>query len=228
MKYKLYKKTQTDTGLMYLGITTCEDAHSYQGSGVRWTRHIAKHGYHVITEILLDTDDYQELKRSGIYYSRLWNVVESDQWANLKEEAGDGGWDHVNNNEELRVAKNRKARESTDKVLLEKYGENWRAHVAELGHVVQKEKKVGIYREDKKYSFAGGNSKYQQLGNTPKAREKAKVSQRKTYSEIQHQQGKKNSQYGTKWITNEVESTKISCDEPLPRGWRYGRKMKSG
>jgi hypothetical protein len=33
----------------------------------------------------------EEIKRWGEYYSKLWNVVESNDWANLKMESGDGG-----------------------------------------------------------------------------------------------------------------------------------------
>ena len=32
-----------------------------------------------------------EIKEKGIYYSQLWDIVKSDNWANLKEEQGDGG-----------------------------------------------------------------------------------------------------------------------------------------
>jgi hypothetical protein len=35
-----------------------------------------------------------------------------------------------------------------------------------------------------------------------------------------------NSQFGTCWITNEVESKKIKKDTDIPEGWRLGRKTK--
>jgi len=35
-----------------------------------------------------------------------------------------------------------------------------------------------------------------------------------------------NSQWGTKWITNGVESKKISKNEELPENWFYGRALK--
>lgn len=87
----LYVKTHNKTGLKYLGKTVKKDPHSYPGSGKLWRRHLDKHGYDYSTEILLETDDINELKNSGIYYSNLWNVVESDEWANLVIERGDGG-----------------------------------------------------------------------------------------------------------------------------------------
>jgi hypothetical protein len=90
MIYYLYKKTHRTTGLQYLGKTV-QDPFKYKGSGKRWGYHIKKHGYDVDTEILLETLDEQELIKIGLYYSKLWNIVESKEWANLKPEAGDGG-----------------------------------------------------------------------------------------------------------------------------------------
>ena len=88
--YYLYVKTHLITGLKYLGYTS-KDPFRYRGSGKRWRRHIKKHGYKVSTEILLETCDFQKIRDAGKYYSALWNIVEDSNWANLKEEAGDGG-----------------------------------------------------------------------------------------------------------------------------------------
>ena len=87
----LYVKTHNKTGLKYLGKTDRTDPHSYPGSGKVWRRHLDKHGYDFTTEILLETNDKDELKRQAIYYSNLWNIVESKEWANLIIEKGDGG-----------------------------------------------------------------------------------------------------------------------------------------
>jgi len=87
----LYLKTHNKTNRKYLGKTVSEDPHLYQGSGKVWKRHIAKHGYDVTTEILLTTDCKDELKEMGLYYSDLWNIVESKEFANLMKESGDGG-----------------------------------------------------------------------------------------------------------------------------------------
>lgn len=89
MTIYLYVKTHNKTGLKYLGKTE-QEPYSYKGSGVYWMLHISKHGYDVTTEILHECSTTEELKEWGLYYSRLWNVVESNEWANLKEECGDG------------------------------------------------------------------------------------------------------------------------------------------
>ena len=80
--YYLYVKTHLVSGLKYLGKTE-KDPYIYKGSGVRWKNHIRKHGYDVRTDILLMTDDYDELVETGLFFSKLFNVVESKEWANL-------------------------------------------------------------------------------------------------------------------------------------------------
>ncbi|MGA0277417.1 MAG: NUMOD1 domain-containing DNA-binding protein [Candidatus Kariarchaeum pelagius] len=92
MKYFLYVKT-SPKGLKYLGKTT-KDPYKYMGSGKIWKRHIKKHNLtkdDIITEILLKTDDEGRLIEEGLIYSDKFNVVESDEWANLRSENGDGG-----------------------------------------------------------------------------------------------------------------------------------------
>lgn len=99
--FYLYVKTHNVTGLKYLGQTSSSDPHTYKGSGVYWRRHLRKHGPDFSTQILLATEDKDELKVTGVFFSRLWGVVRDKSWANLKEESGDGGWDHINNFPEL-------------------------------------------------------------------------------------------------------------------------------
>lgn len=45
------------------------------------------------------------------------------------------------------------------------------------------------------------------------------------FKNIKHQQGEKNTQFGTKWITNGTDSRKIKHDEELPNNWQFGRKF---
>ncbi len=86
----LYVKTHRQTGLKYLGYTS-QDPYSYHGSGVYWKLHLKKHGYDYDTEILAECQAKEEIRQLGLHYTALWNIVESDDWANLKEECGDGG-----------------------------------------------------------------------------------------------------------------------------------------
>ena len=58
----------------------------------------------------------------------------------------------------------------------------------------------------------------------PEAIEKKK----KTFAEIKHMQGEKNSQFGKRWIhsLDLKVSKRILKEEPLPNGYREGRKLK--
>lgn len=89
MTISLYKKTHRKTGLMYLGKTS-KNPHKYPGSGKYWKNHLKIHGNDCSTEVLCECSNDIELRKQGLYYSTLWNIVESDQWANLRPEAGEG------------------------------------------------------------------------------------------------------------------------------------------
>lgn len=78
------------SGLLYL-CQTKREPYTYSGSGVRWEHHIRKHKPRIVTCVLGTYETMEELRESGLYYSRLFNVVESDEWANLREEDGTGG-----------------------------------------------------------------------------------------------------------------------------------------
>ena len=89
--YYLYVKTHRITGLNYLGYTAKKDPYKYFGSGTYWLRHLQKHGYLCDTKILHRCISKSAIRSWGLFYSRLWSVVNSKKWANLKEENGDGG-----------------------------------------------------------------------------------------------------------------------------------------
>lgn len=56
--------------------------------------------------------------------------------------------------------------------------------------------------------------------------DEAREKRNKTRQERQFQVGKRNSQYGTMWITDGVSNRKIKKDEVIPEGWRKGRIIK--
>ena len=87
-------KTHNKTGLRYLCKTSTNNPNrpfTYLGSGQYWKRHLKKHGKDIKTEILEICESKEELIIKGMHYSKLYNVVESDQFANIVEERGDGG-----------------------------------------------------------------------------------------------------------------------------------------
>lgn len=92
---RLYVKRHRLTGMRYFGKTVREDIYEYAGSGTYWTRHINKHGIdHTVTDWVSDWFyDVEEIKDFALSFSELFDIVESDEWANKKPEDGlDGGW----------------------------------------------------------------------------------------------------------------------------------------
>jgi len=86
----LYIKTHKITGLKYLG-KTIKDPFKYKGSGTRWVSHLNKHGNNVTTEIIGTFANNEDLKNFSIPLSEKLDIINSDKWANLKLESGDGG-----------------------------------------------------------------------------------------------------------------------------------------
>ena len=72
---------------MYLGQTT-RDLEVYSGSSDVWTKHIEEHGDDFKKIILFESTDRDEFKRVSIYYSKLYDVVKNDDFANRVEEWG--------------------------------------------------------------------------------------------------------------------------------------------
>jgi len=90
----LYIKQHKITGLKYFGKTT-KHPENYYGSGKYWKKHIKKHGEKFVETIWSKFFiDEKELTEYALNFSKENNIVESLEWANLKEENGlDGGFD---------------------------------------------------------------------------------------------------------------------------------------
>lgn len=89
-EYKLYVKTHNVTGLKYLGYTK-ENPLKYKGSGKEWKQHLKENGNNVNTIVLHLCKNKKEIEYYGRYYSELWNIVESLEWANKIPETSGGG-----------------------------------------------------------------------------------------------------------------------------------------
>lgn len=94
----LYVKRHNVTGLQYFGKTTSVDPYKYKGSGVQWTRHLKVHGNDVTTTIIGLFDDEVKCFNAAVDFSIKHDIVKSKEWANLKLETLDGGFDHIHSN----------------------------------------------------------------------------------------------------------------------------------
>jgi hypothetical protein len=115
--YSLYIKTHNITGLKYLG-QTIKDPFVYRGSGTYWLRHIKKHNNMVSTEVLSRCKNKEELEVCGLFFSKLFNVVDSTEWANLKPETGDGGSGPKSEETKRKMSKSNKGRKRSEATRL--------------------------------------------------------------------------------------------------------------
>jgi len=91
--FRLMIKTHRTTGYKYLCVTTKEDYIGYCGSGVRWRKHLRAHGFDVSTEVLFEHHSRDVIFKSVcLYYSDVYDVVNSAEWANLIPEDGNTGY----------------------------------------------------------------------------------------------------------------------------------------
>jgi hypothetical protein len=94
MAIYLLVKEHKDTGLKYLCkhvASSFSECVKYSGSGTYWKRHIKKYGNNVATTCLFVTEDAEVFRTVAKKYSIDLKVTESNLWANLCDEEGQGG-----------------------------------------------------------------------------------------------------------------------------------------
>lgn len=197
----LYLKTHNKTGLKYLG-KTIQDPLKYRGSGKRWNNHIKKHGYDVTTEILFESSDAEKIKEKGLYFSEVWNIVESQEFANLKIEEGDGGFSHVHSNNETNLYR-----------------------LNQLQKAI-KEGRVGGRTTG---SFQKGDPKVLELSKKANNAKRKKIQQnpnvyKESYKKIsESMSGEGNSQFGKVWCiektADDYSKRKSFHPNKIPSGW---------
>lgn len=98
LNYYLMIKEIEQTGLKYLcKRKQCKDLTEhlrYKGSGKLWRRILKAHPEYTIKTTVIGLYNKQDLKKYGTYYSNLYDIVKSEDWANLIPEVGDGGQTH--------------------------------------------------------------------------------------------------------------------------------------
>lgn len=214
--FYLYQITNNVNGKIYVGVhKTKKLDDGYMGSGKVIKRAIAKYGRNNFTKIIMETFDF-----SKEMYAREKQVVTEEFLArddvyNLRR-GGFGGFDYIN------LTATREQKQNGGKAAVKKRKLN------ELNNPAQKEKRINKARlkalKNIKDGIHNGFCKEAiQKGLVAMNTETAKKKRKETLARIGHQQGIKNSQFGTMWITNEAESKKIKKDMPLPNGWRKGR-----
>lgn len=211
----IYKTTCNITKRYYIGMhSTSNLEDGYLGSGKRLRYSIRKYGKENHTKEILEflpTREELIIRESEI----VDKILISDKMNMNLCVGGQGGFissDGV-----------KKGRKKTDKILLEKYGKDFRKIISKnyqnsLSNNEKKERNEKIKNKLKEINFNHSTFKGRHHSNESKN----KIGK----SNSLKQKGKKNSQYGTCWITNGVESKKIYKGDLIPKGWKLGRIIK--
>ena len=206
MFYIIYEITNTINEKIYIGKHKTKNIQDkYFGSGKLLKKAIAKHGKeHFKKEILFVFKTEREMneKEREIVNEEF---CKRDNTYNICT-GGSGGFSYINQNRSFYEAlKDRKA-------------------------IDEKKRKTTIGRknplatETLKRGHAEGTRPLPPsfLGKTHTEETKRKMRNKAVGKNI----GEMNGQYGTKWITNGVESRKIQNTNVIPFGWQNGRIMK--
>lgn len=203
MHYLIYKITNLLNGTVYVGAHKTSDIDDgYMGSGKRIKRAIAKHGINNFTKEFL-----HELSSVEEMYAKEAEIVTEEflkgNVYNLKV-GGEGGWDHICNSPSFALICSSGVRESNLK-------RDYTGISQKVSHSMKNQWKDGLRKPT-----LGFSGKCHSEETKKKMSDSAKI----------NSSGTKNSQFGTMWITNEIESKKILKTDLIPDGWRKGRKIK--
>ena len=202
--FVIYEITNRENGKRYIGKHKCDEIDDgYMGSGKHLKRAIKKHGIESFDKKILfvcSSEEEMNKKEAEIVTE---DFCRRNDTYNICP-GGQGGWGYVNDNGLRNGFETRKYTEPTSggQKVKEKH---------------EKDKEWSRKVKDKISQANKGNKNW--LGKKHSESSKEKIG--KTNSLLQT--GKKNSQYGTMWITNGKENKKIKKDEDLPNGWQRGR-----
>ena len=211
MHFYTYKITNLVNGKIYIGVHKTENLEdNYMGSGTILKRSIAKHGIENFKKDILMYHDSE----SDMF--ELEALIVDQDFVNRKDTynlklGGQGGWDYINVSRTCEDIK----------------------RIGRLGAKSLHNKRLDVaydlaYRRSVSLSCRFRTRDFHSRGFLDKSHKLETIEKvKKTFSEIGHQQGEKNSQFGKMWIHSleERKSKRINNNEPIPSGWIKGRKM---
>jgi hypothetical protein len=194
----LYKSTNQLNGNYYIGIhSTNEVDDSYIGSGTRFRNEVRKYGKFYFTREILQFFDTRN-EALLAEFNVISKILQDPKCLNLCEGGRAGGL-----SDEVR----KKSKERRD--WLRENSPEWNTKVgAKVSEGLKKS------YQNRPGTFTGKTHK-------PDSIQKMKT------AAVGRGAGETNSQYGTCWITNEIENKKTTKSNPIPQGWRLGRVIKT-
>jgi|WetSurMetagenome_2_1015567.scaffolds.fasta_scaffold338519_1 hypothetical protein len=210
--FYLYKTTNLINNKIYIGVHASEDINDeYLGSGKLLRKSIKKYGIENFKREILEFFETPEEMYKKEYAVVDEEFIKRKDTYNIQR-GGEGGWLHSD--------KNGNIINIGHEGIIKKYGENWSKILSEKAKEKFKEK----YNTEEKVKEYYNN--LNKLSRTDKSRTK----RQETLKRNKHQQGSKNSQFGTIWVFNEqlnknLKIKKELLNEYLTCGWIKGRKL---
>ena len=212
MKYTIYKITNLIDGKIYIGkhqTTNLDD--DYMGSGKLLKRAQSKHGLENFKKEILYTFSSEQEMNAKEAELVTEEFCSRDDTYNICV-GGQGGWSYINSN--------------PDEFLTEKrLNSLW-------SNEQRTQRRIELYRDDanfrKKHLQITANARKKAQENNPLGTFHGKTHTYETKKLIGEKnsiamKGSGNSQYGTMWINNGIESRKIKSIDIIPDGWYKGR-----
>lgn len=219
MHYYMYKITNLINGKIYVGVHKTKSLDDgYMGSGKVIKAAIKKYGLENFTKDILETFENAEAM-----YAKEKEVVNEEFLArddvyNLRR-GGQGGFEYINANGLFGFSDSEVVKKANKISNLMKTNQNHIMKFSHMGGTRAYELRVGIHDKNK-------SKEYREFARQAAMSDKAKIKRRNTFSEIKHQQGENNSNFGKMWITDGIKSMSVPKSLPIPDGWRKGRVLK--
>lgn len=227
--YLIYKITCSINNKIYIGKHKTDDIDDgYMGSGVLLRHEQDLFGLDKFKkEILFECSSEEEMNKKEAEIVNEDFIARDDVYNVMF--GGDGGWNAINNNKQLKTTFAKKGGFATNKVVKSWPKEVQIAYWKKISAKVQLIRKSWT-KEQRDYVLKKISDSlkvfYTSGGKNPMFGKKHSQSSRKKMSESHL--GKKNNQYGKMWICNDKthESKTILKTETIPDGWRKGRFCK--
>jgi hypothetical protein len=197
--------------MFYIGVHKTTDPNDdYLGSGKRLKYAIKKYGVENFVKEVLYSFETKEEAFSKEKELVTEEVLDSGKCYNLKI-GGEGGWDFANQSYDSHKRKN------LSLIGNEKISKN-----DEIDPIRRSLRAANTAKTRFKIygKYFLGDERFDWNGKTHSDETKRKISQTLKGA----REGSKNSQFGTKWITDGILNKKIKKDQEIPEGWRSGRK----
>jgi len=213
MFYIIYKITNKLDGKIYIGKHQTKDLHDgYMGSGKLLRYAINKYGLENFTkEILFQFDNEADMNaKEGELVTE--EFVKEDTNYNLCP-GGNGGFGHININK-LNVTIDEQRKRNPEIIKIAAINGGKAKKLLMENDAEYREKCIAAQSNGLKEYFKTNRGTFTGKSHTEETKNKLRKPKN---------QGAKNSQFGTMWITNGKENKKIKKDSIIPVDWYRGR-----